>query len=361
MKKLLALCLTLVATAFSQNYLALEVNDDGLNMPEYSTEDTARLGGFYFSLVSLLWLSHKHDIPILLSKMPYAQYLNYSAVNAIQTTSKLLKTHSIVQPRDEKELISLQKKAENTIFLIDVRMPLIKEYRGKTTLREIGDDPILHSKSFTKHLRDVFLEKTEGHLLPLDPNTYNIAIHYRVPSGPDEPCLSKKVFKSHEVKKRCKRVQIDDLRARGLKGVDIDYPDKFPPLVYYAKALKELAKKHTEKRTKVYVFTTDPEALAVCDYLKSYSGVPWDIVHVDSRSTKVPQDLYEMFSLSKFDALIRPENSRFSQLACLLTHFKFDIFPKRYRWFLNEKTNDVYFLPKEIILDSPKKRYKTAF
>lgn len=163
---------------------------------------------------------------------------------------------------------------------------------------------------FLKEIRRQIKPKVMLDLPKLDNSKINIAVHMRRGGGVDQPLISR-LYR---------------------QPADISYPLKFPPIRYYIEQLNKICASCTNIPVYVYIFTDEQDPTSLMNELKSH--IKYDDIIFECRARGNAHDLnfiYDMFAMTKFDILIRPD-SNFSVVVDKLHDFLCVIHPYDFRW-----------------------------
>ncbi|HLB41196.1 MAG TPA: hypothetical protein VJJ83_05375 [Candidatus Babeliales bacterium] len=173
-------------------------------------------------------------------------------------------------------------------------------------------------RKFKKLLQKLIAPKQPLNLVPLPKNKLTIALQVRKNSGGfDLPLLSDTPpakFNPNQV------------------YVDVVFPLKHPPESYYIEQLQVAIKLFAGQPIYVYMFTDDPAPLPILERIKQAINDPK--VEFACRTTEnnhYSNVLEDLFSMTKFDCLIRPD-SNISIVASKLGDFKLVISPAHHHW-----------------------------
>ena len=290
-----------------------------------------RLGDQLIGYMHAKWISYKYDLPLLYKPFPYSDQLMLDS-KEIKYTNKIsnkFKVHKTLQVGQTIEQF-VQKNDKNTLYIIPYFPESLEEYLPTENAScpvscwkrpsnianyfarfEVDWDDI----EFRKLIRDFIRPKNSINLIELK-SKLNVAIHVRKNSnGFDLPLLhGLKEFDSNQ------------------QYVDVVFPLKHPPEVYYTDQLKKLLQIFPDKKFYVFIFTDDqlPESI-VNRFKNAVSDKNFEFDWRKSHNNHYSNVLEDLFSMTKFDVLIRPA-SNISIVASKLGNFKLVISPMQHHW-----------------------------
>jgi hypothetical protein len=254
-----------------------------------------RLGDNIISFLHALWISKKYDMPLICKTFTHSEQFAFSRH---YPQYKEIKNHDSIITVFKESDIFMAKQA--SLFVIPYHPEARDEYETKQFLHTMNFQLDAKDPEFREAmLRDLSpIASIQTQALPKDRLT--VALHVR----------------------------------RGGKHEDYNYhryvtPLKHPPEEYYIDALKTLQKIYPHELIYVQIFTDDEDPNKIMAQFSEHfkrGNVIFD-THKNSGSNAVLNDL---FSMSKFDCLIRSQ-SNLSIVSELIGNHELVIYPIGYR------------------------------
>lgn len=258
-----------------------------------------RMGDCLLAYLKAKWVSHQHNIPLIFE--PFKGSENFSLhkkekyhfdkSSAVQKF-KHCKTYSNKKP--------ISQGKENNLYEVNYYPEDPSEYSHFPKNWEVSvnwDDP-----EFQNIIQENLKPTSDVKLVQMPPHDASIALHVR----------------------------------RG-KGFDADafsylFPNKLPPMAYYHEALTKVCQEYQNERKKelyIHLFTDhpNPEELS-----KEFSSImeKFPDLKINLSYRKDAGMLDDLFSMSKFDALIR-STSNFSLISGVLGRPEKEFFPSAFQ------------------------------
>lgn len=256
------------------------------------------------------WIAYTTNTPFIYRPFTYSDALKMHQINNVLTKkNKFKKKITYPQyPKTGEKVKSLEIKADNNLYVI----PYFPE-----CLEELCQLRLWH---FDVNWKDEhFLNLLRSEITPIEPldlikpaaGQLSLAVHVR--RGGSYDVLFQSIKRSRPT-------------------VDQRTPLKFPPDSFYIESIKNAYHYLGRQPLYVHIFTDDPDPEALVNYYRQ--EIPIQDLTFGCRQKNNAHDrnvLEDFFSLTQFDALIRPQ-SNFSIMASKLGRFKLIISPKDYVW-----------------------------
>jgi hypothetical protein len=272
--------------------------------------DRGRFGDQLANYIKALWVSWKYDLPFLYRPFDYSRDLMLSKLHENQFnsdailgfSSKVEFIHNAEKVRKVFTKLSQNdpSKSPESLCVISFLTPLDEEW----------EDEKWNEPGFQDYLRTLVKPIDAHEELKLPKDAITVALHVRTGVGYDW------------------QVNIDTM------------PTKFPPDSFYLKGIEKIANHFPESSLYIRIFTDDPDPISIRDrYASQLSKAGVKNVEFDCRLTENKHDmnvLEDLFAMSQFDCLIRPDSS-FSRCAAVLSAPLIEIKPTK--WGKYRKTN----------------------
>lgn len=285
-----------------------------------------RLGDQIISYLHAKWVSYKYQLPLYYQPFPYSdqlvlhdQEMRYQDVPQHLYKKTLVRGQTLdqfINPFENNVLYAIPYFPESKEEYLPTQGPT-KGWQRPTNI--FVDFPVdWHDKKFKKIIQKMVAPKYPINLVQPPKNKISVAIQVRKNSGGyDLPLLNglaEKDFNPDQV------------------YVDVVFPLKHPPDAYYIEQLKKVIGMFPDREFYVFIFTDDPQPLAVMNAIKA--GISDKNVEFACRTTENNHHsnvLEDLFSMTIFDCLVRPD-SNLSIVAARLGDFKVTIAPKHHHW-----------------------------
>ncbi|GMU19297.1 MAG: hypothetical protein AMXMBFR12_04890 [Candidatus Babeliales bacterium] len=262
-----------------------------------------RLGDNLVAYLHAKYIAYKYDLEFLL--IPHAHFNEFELYTNELKFSEWSYSYSIHKTINPHQPVIIDSHA-NILYII----PYFPDWEyGKN-----GNQYMLfvdwNNPEFLKEIRRQIKPKAPLDLPKLDDSKINIAIHIRRGGGFDEPLISR----------LCRQ------------PADMSFPLKFPPMRYYIEQLRKICNSCKNTTLYVYIFTDDKNPISLMNELKSH--IKHDNITFKCRVRGNAHNknlMYDMFAMTKFDILIRPD-SNFSIVVDKLHDFLCVIHPYDFRW-----------------------------
>lgn len=286
-----------------------------------------RLGDNLIAYLHAKWISYKYNMQLLYKNFNYSDQLALHD-KEIRYSSDFVKKFKKSLELTKNGTLTFDNKL-NALYTIPYFPESLEEHRTidvginqNNALQRIGwlEFPYFavdwEDKKFLKIIRELIKPKSELKLINPPKNCLSIALHVRKPSGGlDKPLLNGlplNMYDPNEI------------------YFDVVFPLKFAPDSYYIDQLKRIRDIYKNEKIYVYVFTDDPNPLELVNKYKKEindSKIEFDC----RRDNNISNVLEDLFSMTKFDCLIRAD-SNLSIVASKLVDYKIAISPLNHYW-----------------------------
>jgi hypothetical protein len=263
-----------------------------------------RLGDNLLDYAHAKWISYKWGIPLLFQTFQYSDQFVFDDVE-----EKLTPINEANYTKSKVDSLS-QLDAEitsNTLYFLAHACDAYEEwiFNGSYGTYVNVD---WNDKVFRDMMRTLIAPKYPLNLIEPPADTISVALHYRTGGG--------FVWDTDEMKR--------------------SLPLRFPDNSYYIKQLAKLYFMVNYQPMFVYIFTDHPQPEEIRNLFKRY--FPYPNIEFECRVDGNRHDanvLEDLFSMMKFDCLIRPM-SHYSITASHLGNFQIEFFPTRGYWSKNK-------------------------
>jgi len=306
-----------------------------------------RMGDQLITYIKAKWLAWKHGYELLYVPFKGANMFEFHKKETRSTRLRRKQFYRTCSIKNDRDFIGGDKK--NILYKIWYTFKSTDwgHWYDQSTWRGLSNNA-LFKQVLKKSLAPICkIEKQ-----PVPQNCLTIALHVRRGGGYDKPLLSgqKDLYKPVEfVKKphqytKASTVRLSRkrrwLRRRGARKrrkkrpqyADRNHPLKFPPDLFYVHALIFLSEWFDDQPLYVYIFTDDIHPEKITENIQKH--VKKQNITFDFRKEKNTHDLHvldDMFNMSRFDCIIRPESS-YSKVAELVGDHIMSIFPHKAVW-----------------------------
>ena len=286
----------------------------------YVLRKNSRFGDYILLYSAAKFLSVKYGIQLLYKRFHFSHLLAMDLYEKKYNKGLLNQFKRLVPIRSEKEFIKQANSKRPLLFNIS-RVGF--DFEKICSYAETN-------ASFCNMLRKIIapIKLLDEFWLPQYRIT--VAVHVRKGGGYDRPLSSIQQFDDH-----LDLVEYTQTLV-GCKPhyafIDQNFPLKFPPDQYYIDQIKKLSEMLNDAPLYVYLFTDDPNPIAILEEYEWVIGKP--NILFDCRKEKNRHDLNvieDFFAMTKFDCLIRPQ-SNFSRGVQLIGKHKIIMHPKKAAW-----------------------------
>lgn len=318
-----------------------------------------RFGDNLLAYSHALWISYKHNVPLLYRPFKYASKLKLSESHY---TYDALAKHDVDKIvtfsdlRGKQNFLDLSK-SRNALYLIPY-FPHCEFDIGERFHFDINWE----DREFQALLRSKIQPLQKAIPLPLPENRHLVAVHVRTGAGHD------KIFQMREVEEQINgesqhqtiasiekssspsSKSMPLIAQRGIqmslksKFADKLHPLKFPSDSFYVTQITKLSEILNDEPMYVHVFTDSSHPEKMAALYEKMVNKPNIIFGFRQQNNNHDSNVVEdFFALLQFDYLIRGE-SNFSIVAGFLKDYRITIFPKTFSW----KCNSLEILDAEI-------------
>lgn len=283
------------------------------SMISYETLSQGWLGLSLFRYIKAKWIAYKYDIPFFYQPFEQSDDLMIDE----------LEEHTPFVFRNEVEINSTEEinPKSKSIYYID------HTYQDPDweSPFEVGTwNEMLQDEKFLAHIRRRITPSAPLRQIVIPQNTAKLAVHIKRGSSAKYPLFSEQVFSTYDQTKKGPSSE--------LPFADIKEPLRFPPLQFFISQIKSISQQEAHRPIYVHIFTDAENPEEILEKVKNGVDLPNIIWGIRSdKNSYAEHVLDDLFSLSQFDYLIRPQSS-FSQIATLLTDYKILRYPKEAFW-----------------------------
>lgn len=258
-----------------------------------------RFGDQLVTYFKVKWLAYKYGLKILYTPFKYSDQLVLDDIEELCTREKIQKFQSIIDfekpspNNNESQIIKKDGILYKTSLYCQVKHWSSKE-----------------NKHFLDEIKKLIKPKKTLTTIELPNDRINVAVHVRKGGGYDRVLLSN-----------------PDAGRPNVVYSDIKLPLKFPSDDYYIDQIKFISQYFKNKPLYVYIFTDDKnpaQLLQKYEQALNNNNIIFDCRKEDNHYDK--NVLEDLFSMIKFDCLIRPSSS-FSLIVELLGNHAVVIYP----------------------------------
>ena len=288
----------------SKSYKAVTYNYKGKILLKTRSSRTSRLGDYILLVSSALWYSHTQNLPLLVRKN-YNKHFPHQDLAALEDFpakffDKIVRLNSLD--------MAIKNRTKKTLYVV--------QWKSRAT-RSLLFQFAYHDKLFYSKLRTIF--KPSASLPPLKKTRKEITVALHIRKADQ-----------HDLKLYGPVASDEPIIIPGKKYVDMKWPSKFPPNVFYINTLEKLYKLIKTNPIRVILFTNDLNPDKLLQKIKSAVKIPNMIFQLSPGKTV----LEDWNLMQKCDGLIRG-SSLFAWSAELLGLHKFSIHPKEISWLNN--------------------------
>jgi len=281
------------------------------------TKPGDRLGDYLLHYIKAKWVSNKNQLPLFLGASKYYVCLELSDEEVFLFSNPCNENRVVIKNIDEN--LDIYNLKENTSFIV--------KHNNKNILYEDisftkGD------KEFYSLIKKMVTPAIDLKTVKPNKDVLSVAIHIRTGKGYDNPLLSEQYFTLFPGLKR-KYVNVRSM----IMCADTFHPDRFPPEIFYCKALQHLSEKLGHPPLYVYLFTDDQNPKELKKRIEEYVGL--GNITFDSREDsgeEIVDVLADFFSIQNFNYLIRSLGSHFAIAADYLSDHDLVITSKQRHW-----------------------------
>ncbi len=283
-----------------------------------------RLGDQLIAYLHAKWVSYKYNLPFIYVPFPGFELFDLDEIekkNSIIFRDQF-KNKFTLRPRQSLEKF-MESESSDVLFIIPFFSENFEEHEPASYIATHSapmpyfkvnwDDPGFHML-----VKKLIKPKSQLSLIIPPKDRISIAVHIRKTSGDfDAPLLN-----------GMKREDFDPTKIYS----DIVCPLKHAPESFYLEQTKNMISFFPDKNFYIYLFTDDPNPLAI--YNKFKQAIPNDSIIWDYRKTNnnhLNNVLEDLFSMIQFDCLVRPA-SNYSIIASIIGDFKVVISPLHHYW-----------------------------
>jgi len=272
---------------------------------------SGRLGDQLIIYSKAKWLSYKYELDFFLQPFQHSNrlklYFNEKNINQARFRKK-------ITLKNEGDITTNQN--ESTLYKCHFFCHLENELF----------EEIVKNEEFSRTLKTLIKPTSEATNLKLPQDIITVAIHIRK-GHHDHPLISEQIY---DVKKDLYKQhpqQLDKKRTYADKA----WPLKFPPEQFYIDQLKTLYTLLNKQNLYVFIFT-DQDPIKIINNFKKQSPSNIKFHCHDKNENIVDENLInDMFNMSTFDCLIRPDSS-YSTIAQFIGSHKVIIEPIKSYW-----------------------------
>lgn len=254
-----------------------------------SYELCGRFGNRVITYLVAKWISEKNNLPLLYVPFNYSDQLLFHENEMFKRADWESKFKQSIMIKDESEIPNLQ---DSSIILVNI-------FRNKPNYSKIPFGKYASDPKFRKFVKAQLQPRYPIQTIHLpEGDRLNVLVHVRMGGGFDS------------------------------RSTQLDYPNKFPPHLFYISAIEAISESFGHPLIYAYIMTDDlhPEEI-----LQMYSKALAGLANIkfgcrDGESGPSCNVLEDFFSIPKFDCLIRGRSS-FSIAATLLADFKAIVIP----------------------------------
>jgi len=306
------------------------VYDDQEQVPEpelypgsavtYELRKNSRLGDYIILYSAAKFLSDKYGLQLLYKRFPLSHLLAMDFCEKKYDEGLLNQFKKALSIHSEGEFIKHANPKQPLLYKI------CRVGFGFEKICTYAEANV----SFRNILRKMIapIKPLAEFCLPQDRIT--VAVHVRKGGGYDRPLSSIQQFEGHL--NSVEYTQATVAYKPPYVYADQKFPLKFPPNQYYMDQIKKLSEMFNDAPLYVYLFTDDPNPIAMLEEYEWIIGKP--NILFDCRKKENRHDLNvieDFFAMARFDCLIRSQ-SNFSRGAQLIGKHKIVIHPKQASW-----------------------------
>lgn len=275
-----------------------------MNASAITYELSGRFGDNLLTFCRAQWLAHKYGIPLKYEAFKFSDCLmmheRVSAYDASRYQRIGLRGREV--PLD---------KNRPALYVACYYMDL-DQWDGW----ENNGLPQIHDVSYIAELKELIKPRVPVELIPLPDGMVSIAVHVRKGSGDDHGLIS------------------DNPQGVWSKYhyMDCDFPYKFPPDEFYINEIRYLAGLLKDQPLYVHIFTDHKQPEIIVEkYAVALNNPRITFGYRQAVNADETTLLDDMFSMARFEYLIRPDSS-FSKVAQLIGDHVMAIYPKSHVW-----------------------------
>jgi len=286
----------------------------------YELRQNSRFGDYVILYSAAKFLSDKYGIQFLYKRFPSSHLLAMDFHEKKYEEGFLSQFKKVFPIRSEEEFIKHANSKYPQLYKI------CRVGFGFEKICAYAETHVAFRNTLRKMIAPI--KPFDEFYLPHDRIT--IAVHVRKGGGYDRPLLSTQQFEGHL--DSVEYTQTVVAYKPSYAYVDQKFPLKFPPDQYYIDQIKKLSEILNDVPLYVYLFTDDPNPLAILKEYEWMIGKP--NILFDCRKEENCHDLHvieDFFAMTEFDCLIRSQ-SNFSRGVQLIGEHKIVIHPKQASW-----------------------------
>ena len=292
---------------------------EGYNFSITYALDGGRFGDQLTNYLRALWISWKYQLPFHYRPFDYSEELCLSNAHSKLENqifdAKLEYFHFLELDKSRTIFSYLDRKQfgdKKLIWNVGMLTPFIEEHFCEK----------LDDEAFRSFIEPLVKPKRELNLIAIPENRKSIAVHVRTGVGYDW------------------KVNIENM------------PTKFPPETFYIAGLKEAFAFFEGQPLYIYVFTDHPDPASILeDLIKGITFPPDAIAECRLKNRHDQNVLEDLFSMTRFDAIIHPDSS-ISRLVVTLSAPLFEVKPSHWSEVrINSEGKSVYDSNGRIIVD----------
>ena len=286
----------------------------------YVLRKTSRFGDYIALYSAAKFLSEKYGIQLLYKRFPFSHLLVMDLCEKKYDKGLLNQFKKVFPIQTEKDFIKQSNPKRPSLYNI------CRVGFGFETVCSYAETNADFCNTLRKMIASI---KPLGKFwLPQDRIT--VAVHVRKGGGYDRPLSSIQQFDGHLNSVEYTQTLVG-CRPH-CAYIDQKFPLKFPPDQYYIDQIKKLSEMLGDAPLYVYLFTDDPNPIAILEEYEWIIGKPNILFDCQKEENRHDLNVIEdFFAMTKFDCLIRPQ-SNFSRGAQLIGKYKIVIHPKKAAW-----------------------------